>query len=68
MARIKGKRPKVRFNFNIYADQLQSLRKLEELDDVEISKRLRTWIDIQLAQLNLEQSQSQIVEEGFDII
>jgi hypothetical protein len=68
MARKKGSRNKTRININLYTDQIEQLRELQELDDLDISCRLRKWIDEKITELHIP---AQSVLEGtgnFDII
>jgi hypothetical protein len=68
MARRKSKREKVRFNLNLYKDQVDKLRMMEELDDVTIAVRIRGWIDEKIIQANLNDEEVIIGGTEFDII
>jgi hypothetical protein len=63
-----NKRKKVRVNLNLYADQMDRLRRLVELDDVDMSARVRKWLDEKLADVYIEEIIEKEGSGSFDII
>lgn len=64
----RNKRKKIRVNLNLYADQMDRLRRLVELDDVDMSTRVRGWLDEKLADICLEDVIEEKGDSSFDIM